>query len=239
MVESLINFVKNLVFPLLKIDSVSPTIPYGHEKDKYLRILRADISYWKFQLFCWCAYSLSWVIALLIHIVMFLLSASAFAWLAIPITVIILSKIIILLVVTRIDYELRWYIITDTSITVRQGAWTVREITVSYQNIQNVSVSQGPLERFFGFANLQIDTAGSGGKHPKGANPNKAVLRGITNAQQVRDVILNNLRLFRNSGLGDPDDNTSRETPAANTSRVTLLREIANETQQLRKAVSR
>ncbi len=238
MAESLINFIKNLVFPLLKIDSVSPTIPHGHEKDKFLRILRADSSYWKFLLFCWCSYSLLWIIALLIHIVMFLLSASAFAWLAIPITLIILGKIIILLVVTRIDYELRWYIITDTSITVRQGAWTVREITVSYQNIQNVSVSQGPLERFFGFANLQIDTAGSGGKHPKGANPNKAVLRGITNAQQIRDIILDNLRLFRNSGLGDPDDTISKEISAANSNRIALLQEIATEAQHLRKAAS-
>ncbi|MBK9250230.1 MAG: PH domain-containing protein [Ignavibacteria bacterium] len=58
-----------------------------------------------------------------------------------------------MVVVTRISFDLRWYIITDTSITVRQGAWTVREITVSYQNIQNERIA-GLLERYFGFANL-------------------------------------------------------------------------------------
>lgn len=240
MAESLVGFVKNLVFPLLKIESVSPKIPHGHENDKFLRVLRADKSYWSFLLFCWCSYSLLWIVALSIHVVLIVLTAPYLIWLAILITLIVLTKIIVLFVVTRIDYELRWYIITDTSITVRQGAWTIREITVSYQNIQNVSVSQGPLERYFGFANLQIDTAGSSGAkaHGKGMNPNRAVLRGIVNAPQIRDIILDNLRSFRNSGLGDLDDHNPKESVIMNENRLALLQEIAAEAQGLQRAVN-
>lgn len=239
--DSLVDFVKNLVFPLLKIESVSPKIPHGHENDKFLRVLRADKSYWNFLLFCWCSYSLLWIVALSIHIVLIVLTAPYLMWLAILITLIVLAKIIVLFVVTRIDYELRWYIITDTSITVRQGAWTIREITVSYQNIQNVSVSQGPLERYFGFANLQIDTAGSSGAkaHGKGMNPNRAVLRGIVNAPQIRDIILENLRSFRNSGLGDLDDNNIQIESGKTSKRYMILKEIENEASLLRAASER
>lgn len=238
--ESLMNFVKNLVFPLLKIESISPKIPHGHENDKFLKVLRADNSYWSFQFFCWFAYSFLWIIALCIHIVLIVLTAPFLIWLAILITLIVLTKITVLFVVTRIDYELRWYIITDTSITVRQGAWTIREITVSYQNIQNVSVSQGPLERYFGFANLQIDTAGSSGSHAhgKGMNPNRAVLRGIVNAPQIRDIILENLRSFRNSGLGDLDDHIPKELLEKNTKRLIILQEIAEEARGLHQAMN-
>ncbi len=240
MLNAIIDGVKNLIFPLLKIESTTPKIPHGHEHDKFLQVLRADPAYWKFLLLGWCVYAVAWTSGIVIGEVAALLAAPVFGWVAIPLVILAFVKVVVMFVVTRIDYELRWYIITDTSITVRQGAWTIREITVSYQNIQNVSVSQGPLERYFGFANLQIDTAGSGGAHAhgKGENPNRAVLRGIINAPQIRDTILENLRTFRNSGLGDPDD-VAVHAPTTVNPRRGLLQEIAAEAKTLRQVVSR
>jgi membrane protein YdbS with pleckstrin-like domain len=236
--DSTVAWIKNLVFPLLKIESITPNIPNGHENDKFLRVLRADESYWHYLLLGWWVYAVFWVFGICVGIVTTFIVAPLFAWLVIPISFIGLAKSVVLFVVIRIDYELRWYIITDTSITVRQGAWTVREITVSYQNIQNVRVSQGPLERFFGFANLQIDTAGSAGigAHGKGGSPNQAVLRGIRNATQIRDIILENLRTFRNSGLGDPDDLISNTIVDEDIARIEILQQIADEVLRLRQA---
>ena len=45
--------------------------------------------------------------------------------------------------VLRLDYEKRWYIVTDRSLRIREGVLNVREMTVMFANIQNVSVMQG------------------------------------------------------------------------------------------------
>lgn len=238
MANPLVELAKDIVFPFLKIESTSPKIPHGHEHDKFLRVIRADNSYWHYVLLGWFMYAALWLAGIGIGIIAVLLSAPIAMWIAIPVALFASVKVMVMFVVARIDYELRWYIITDTSITVRQGAWTIREITVSYQNIQNVSVSQGPLERLFGFANLKIDTAGSAGaSHGKGGNPNEAILRGIVNAPQIRDNILENLRAFRNSGLGDPDDVAETQT-AGTHSRLDILREIAEDMSLLHQAVA-
>ncbi|MBK9250235.1 MAG: PH domain-containing protein [Ignavibacteria bacterium] len=206
-----------------------------------MQIVRADKSYLLYLQFWLWVYAAGLLPGIIVLSIVGVMAFSPIIELVLfPIIIILLANLLVMVLVTRISFDLRWYIITDTSITVRQGAWTIREITVSYQNIQNVSVSQGPLERYFGFANLQIDTAGSGGAHAhgKGENPNRAVLRGIINAPQIRDTILDNLRTFRNSGLGDPDD-VAEHAPMDVSSRLTILKEIAEETTALRQVASR
>src|SRR5207249_3022813 len=72
------------------------------------------------------------------------------------------------LAVLRLDYEKRWYVVTDRSLRIREGVVKVREMTVNFANIQNISISQGPLQRILGIADLRVDTAGGGGR---AANP--------------------------------------------------------------------
>jgi membrane protein YdbS with pleckstrin-like domain len=57
-------------------------------------------------------------------------------------------------VTIRLDYEFRWYKTTHRSLRIREGVWLVREMTMTYANIQDISVSQGPLQRLFGIADL-------------------------------------------------------------------------------------
>jgi membrane protein YdbS with pleckstrin-like domain len=122
---------------------------------------------------------------------------------AIAITVLALFAI-------RIDYDLRYYIVTDRSLRVREGAWVVREKTLTYANVQNLRVLQGPVQRLFGIADLRVDTAGGGGSSKderRGAGGHDATLAGIENAREVRDLVLAHVRRFqKDSGLGDPDD---------------------------------
>ena len=49
------------------------------------------------------------------------------------------------MVTTRVDFELRHYLVGDRSLRVAQGAWTREEVTLSYANVQNIEVNQGPL----------------------------------------------------------------------------------------------
>ncbi|MCA9600803.1 MAG: PH domain-containing protein [Polyangiales bacterium] len=106
----------------------------------------------------------------------------------------------------RLDYDLRYYIVTDRSLRIRQGAWRVEEATFTFANIQNLTVHQGPVERLLGIANVQIETAGGGGPVDKQAQlafSHRGVLAGISDAYAVRDRIQRLLKQYRDAGLGD------------------------------------
>ncbi len=113
----------------------------------------------------------------------------------------------------RLDYELRWYVVTDRSLRLRSGVWTVQEMTMSFANLQQVMVSQGPIQRLLGIADLRVESAGGGGAgsdhaphHGQGDSSHTGVFHGIEHATEVRDLILARLRSFRETGLGDPDE---------------------------------
>ena len=114
----------------------------------------------------------------------------------------------------RLDYAWRWYVVTDRSLRVREGIWNVREMTVTFANVQNLSIEQGPLERLFGISNVRVDTAGGGAVATQlkaghaGLLPNlhTARMRGLDNAEFVRTAIQQRLRGRADAGLGDPED---------------------------------
>ena len=110
----------------------------------------------------------------------------------------------------RLDYELRWYLVTDRSLRIREGLWGLHEMTMSFANLQQVVVSQGPLQRLLGVADLLVQSAGGGGdesSHRKGGpSLHTGVFHGVDNAGEIRDLILERLRRFREDGLGDPDE---------------------------------
>lgn len=117
------------------------------------------------------------------------------------------------LATTRLNYELRWYIVTDRSLRIREGIFSVREMTLTFANVQNIAIQQGPLQRLMGIADVVVRTAGGGatdghghGSQGAGASMHVGTLRAVDNAERVRDLILDRLRRLRDSGLGDPDD---------------------------------
>ena len=64
----------------------------------------------------------------------------------------------------RLDYEQRWYVVTDRSLRLRTGVWSVREMTMSFANLQQITVTQGPLQRLLGLADVRFQSAGGGGE---------------------------------------------------------------------------
>jgi membrane protein YdbS with pleckstrin-like domain len=128
----------------------------------------------------------------------------------------------------RLDWDMRYYIVTDRSLRIRQGALIIRESTFTFANVQNVSVHQGPIDRLVGISNVRIDTAGGGGAaQGQHAGGHQGVLVGIDNAPVVRDRILALLRAYRDAGLGDSDDKGGSKTLSPK--HTELLRQIRDE----------
>lgn len=112
---------------------------------------------------------------------------------------------IVAYIVIHLRYDTTWYVLTDRSMRIRRGIWKICETTITFENIQNIRLSQGPLQRYFGFANVVVETAGGGGSQGEhgGMSAHVGVLEGLANAAEVRDLILARLKSCRNSGLGD------------------------------------
>jgi membrane protein YdbS with pleckstrin-like domain len=120
----------------------------------------------------------------------------------------------------RLDYEQRWYVVTDRSLRLRTGVWSVREMTMSFANLQQITVTQGPLQRLLGLADVCVRSAGGGGAvagHQGAAlhSLHTGYFHAVDNAEAIRDLITERLRRFRESGLGDPEE--KRHTVSAMT----------------------
>jgi uncharacterized membrane protein YdbT with pleckstrin-like domain len=148
------------------------------------------------------------------------------------------------LALVRLDFEKRWYLVTDRSLRVREGIVKVREMTVMFANIQNISVSQGPIQRLLGIADLRVDTAGGGPsrseKEEGGESLHTVRFRGVDNAAEIRELITARLRELKDSGLGDRDEILAakpRPIASPETEVIHALRELAAEASELRKTV--
>lgn len=107
----------------------------------------------------------------------------------------------------RLDYEQRWYVVTDRSLRIREGVIIVKDMTLTFANVQNVTVEQGPLQRSFAIADLRVQTAGGGGGHEPGEpSMHTGLLRGLANAAELRELVMARLRIGNDAGLGDPDE---------------------------------
>jgi uncharacterized membrane protein YdbT with pleckstrin-like domain len=226
-----------------------PTPPPGDEESA--RIFRAAPAYLKYRTVLWAI----GVVASLIFGVVFLgglnlafqndrsapaplkaiiLAISAFLFL------LIVLRAVFAFVVLRLDFEKRWYVVTDRSLRIREGVMSVREMTVMFANIQNLSVMQGPIQRPLGIADLQVETAGGGGGHANqkqlGPNLHTAFFRGIDNAEEVKQLIQQRLRALKDSGLGNREEMPLRAAPASGF--LEALRAVHAEARALREGVS-
>ena len=124
-----------------------------------------------------------------------------------------LFQFIATLVAVRLEFEQHWYIVTDRSLRIRTGLLRMQESTMSFANLQQVEVSQGPLQRLLGLADVQVQSAGGGSvpENKPGADTSlhTGIFHSVENATEIRDLILDRLSRFRATGLGDPDEVSS------------------------------
>jgi membrane protein YdbS with pleckstrin-like domain len=163
-------------------------------------------------------------------------SPLAGALLLIPALVIAVAPDVVVYIALHLRYDTTWYVMSSRSLRIRRGVWVLREMTITFENVQNIKVTQGPLMRYFGIKNVVVETAGSAGSGRDGGEPaeNQAVLEGLDDANEIRDLILARVRASRSAGLGDERPEVARgvsrrEDPNWTAAQVRLLREIRDE----------
>lgn len=124
---------------------------------------------------------------------------------------------IVAYVAIHLRYDSTWYLLSPRSLRIRRGIWTIHETTITFENIQNVEVRQGPLQRWYGLASLTVKTAGGGGGGHGHAKQGQAgahigLIEGVTDAARIRELILEHVAAARTAGLGD-EPHAEHETP--------------------------
>jgi uncharacterized membrane protein YdbT with pleckstrin-like domain len=226
-----------------------PSAPGG---GRVVRVFRAAPAYFRYRLALWALGQLSGLAGLvgsLIFValvnprieqptVAFLLrAAEAVAW------TVFVVQLGFSLAVLRLGYEMRWYILSDRALRIREGIVSVKEKTITFANIQQISIRQGPLQRLLGIADVQVSSAGGGSGGSQGAHGgvgesmHEAYFRGVDNAEEIRAVIAERVRLHRDAGLGDPDEPDQPED-SGEPDVLAAARELRDEVRLLRRAMS-
>jgi membrane protein YdbS with pleckstrin-like domain len=235
MISAIVGSLRPLIEPLLKLRFEPPTLPEGSETLRRLKPSQRYLTY------AYAGALLSYATPFLMVPMLLTAGFAAGGRPAVPLLIIgfliLVVSLVMLgmtLVALRLDWELRDYLIGSRSLRLRQGAFVQRELTLSYANVQNVEVIQGPIERLFGFKSLVVTTAGGRRSKPgeRGAQNHEARLVGLEDAEAVRDLILGALKQHRDAGLGDP----SRELPRP---RTRLLEEIRDAAAGLQRAAEK
>ena len=131
----------------------------------------------------------------------------------------------------HLRYDTTWYVMTGRSLRIRRGIWIIHETTITFENVQNVEINQGPLQRWFGIADVHVDTAGGSAPQPgkqgaAAAMGHRGLIQGVADAARIRDLILDRLRRSRSAGLGDESHRTHVAASGWTPEQVAILREI-------------
>ena len=241
---------ETLVEGFLKVPS-KPEAPFGASGS--VKVFRADRGFLYYRMLTWVFQKGMLFVSLVLGLIALHsmpqsdLPGGEFFWfLELGAVIVFLLLIPFSFLLVALDYRYRWYIITDRSLRIREGVWQVQERTMTFSNIQNLSIRQGPLQRLFSIADLEVRTAGGGDDAPTrqrsadvGENLHVGYFRGVANAEEIRDIVLERLRRLKASGLGDPDepvaDEVPLETPAAAPQVLLAAREVLEEVQALRR----
>ncbi len=210
MIAALVRALRPVFAPLLKLRLEPPHLPEGATEVRHLKPAEGYLSY-RYVGVLLAAVVKAWVLGVLAVVAV----AKLGLWgllIAVPLALLLLFLVGLTAVATRLDWELRDYLIGDRSLRVRQGALVQREVTLSFANVQNVEVTQGPIERLFGFKSLKVTTAGGSHNPYKKElfNSHEAILAGLTNAAEIREVVMDALREIAHGGALRQHERASR-----------------------------
>ena len=71
------------------------------------------------------------------------------ALVAVPFLFALVAPDVVAYVGIHLRYDTTWYVFTDRSLRIRRGILSIHETTISFENVQNVEVRQGPVQRSF------------------------------------------------------------------------------------------
>lgn len=221
------NAFKDLIKRLLQVPR-QPLPPAGANPS--MQLFRAAPGFLRYRLLAWSVSQVGALIGIVASVIV-MRSVAPYFWKTFLIleglaVAFFLAQLSVSFLMIVLDYEYRWYMVTDRSLRIREGLLKIQERTMTFSNIQNVSIRQGPLQRLFGISDVEVRTAGGGdskpgGKHQQGLadNLHLGYFRGVDNAAEIRDTILAHLKRLRSSGLGDPDEPAVSEAEQLATTR--------------------
>ncbi|MBL8762671.1 MAG: PH domain-containing protein [Phycisphaerae bacterium] len=223
---------------LFRVPADPPSLPCAGDSGS-VTAFRPAPGYLRYLRLCF------WVVAILIDLgilglwaAVCVASPTAGVYLAIPASLVAVVPDIVAYIAVHLRYDTTWYVMTDRSLRIRAGIWTVEEVTITFENIQSVEISSGPLQRFFGIADVVVTTAGGGagggtgahgeeGRHRHRAIGHRGVLTGLDCAADIRDLILSRAAASAGAGLGDePTASRSALFPGAARDELRALRAI-------------
>lgn len=149
-------------------------------------------------------------------------------------------QMIVSALILRLDFEQRWYLVSERSLRIREGLVRLHEKTMTFANVQHVGIKQNPIQRWLGIADVEVRTAGGGVKKDDQSTDDLHIgyFRGVDNAAQIREVIQDRLRRHRDAGLGDPDDAPAPVAAAEPPDMLAAARALRDEARALRAAMS-
>ncbi len=229
------------VVALFRVPARPATLPAAGEPVRSLRPAPGFLRYLKF--FFWLLLLPGDVVPLAAWVAIFAASPPLALALALPFLVLLIAPDVIAYVAIHLRYDTTWYVLTDRSLRIRRGIWVIHETTISFENVQNVEVRQGPIQRWFAIADVVVQTAGGGARHRKGEGTSSldghvGILQGLADAGAVRDLILDRVRRTRSAGLGDerPAGAGSAARPRAaslSAAHLAVLREVRDAARRL------
>lgn len=242
------NALRDVILRFLRVPP-EPSVPAGAGK---IRVFRAAPAYYRYRLALWLLTQAGTAIGLLIGL--FAISAAirsgnlppgmevALTVLEVLAGLLFIAQLPVTLAIVHLDFEMRWYILSDRSLRIREGILSMREKTMTFANIQNVEIRQNPLQRILGIADVRVRSAGGGGSggdshgHP-GESAHDASFHGVDNAEEIRTAIADRVRLHRDAGLGDPDDQTGKLESMAPEA-LAAARQLHSEVSLLKRALA-
>jgi membrane protein YdbS with pleckstrin-like domain len=230
------QWAKGIVLRLARVPA-EPHVPEGAGES--VRVFNAGRNYFTWRLILWgianapialglllaFGFSLNPKLPHLVRTIWQVLAASAAG--------VFVASIPITYFLQRLNYEMRWYIVTDRSLRIRSGVVWLQEMTMTFTNIQGIRVNANPIEQLLGLANVEVQSAGGGGSDEHGARSSGHVAKfaGVDNAAVIRDLIVARLRVYRDSGLGEK---TEAPEPLA----LSAASEVLQETRALRNSLT-
>ena len=213
-----------------------PHVPEGAEES--VRVFNAGRNYFAWRLIVWgfgnAAIALVLLVAFAFSFMPKLPPVVRAVWWALEAGAVsvFVASIPITYFLQRLNYEMRWYIVTDRSLRIRSGVVWLREMTMTFANIQGIRVNANPIERWLGLANVEVQSAGGGGstEHGHPSSGHVGTFAGVDNAEAIRDLLVDRLRVYRDSGLGEKT--VEAQVPPA----LSAAGEVLQETRALRDA---
>lgn len=208
-----------------------PELPDGDDGLRVFHPSRRYLSYLKF--YFWIAL-VAIDLAILCGWILLYVQFPNIAWVtAFPALVIAIAPDVVAYIAIHLRYDTIWYGVSNRGVYIRRGIVVIVEHSITLENVQNVVVHRGPIEQIFGLSSITIETAGAaaGGEQDDLVVGNKAIMVGLEQADEIRELVMKRVKQSRSAGLGDDLDYAS--PPPWHADDLETLTQILHEVKQL------